>query len=160
MFTDLENPHGTGSTGGDEKPSVIEVKKYEKKRTKAKKNINGGHGDAVVDSVDILKKPKPPQVNNINHITSIKNKNGSDMGNVMNTIVTLLESIAGNTNTTAEKLDYLRSTVRDVKIGGNTTTNVINQGSSSTISNSIAGGSGSGSKSRNRILAEKIARGV
>lgn len=158
MFTNLENPHGTGYTGGDEKPSVIEVKKYEKTRKKAEKKLRGGHGDAIVDNVDILKKPKPPQVNNINHITNIKNN--SDMGNVMNTIVTLLESIAGNTNTTAEKLDYLRSTVRDVKINGNTTTNVINQGSSSTISSSIAGGSGSGSKSRNRILAEKIARGV
>ena len=160
MFTNLENPHGTGYTGGNEKPSVIEVKKYEKTRRNAEKKLRGGHGDAIVDNVDILKKPKPPQVNNINRITNIKNKNNSDMGNVMNTIVTLLESIAGNTNTTAEKLDYLRSTVRDVKINGNTTTNVINQGSSSTISSSISGGSGSGSKSRNRILAEKIARGV
>ena len=160
MFTNLENPRGTGYTGGDEKPSVIEVKKYEKTRRNAEKKLRGGHGDAIVDNVDILKKPKPPQVNNINHITNIKNKNNSDMDNVMNTIVTLLESIAGNTNTTAEKLDYLRSTVRDVKINGNTTTNVINQGSSSTISSSIAGGSGSGSISRNRILAEQIARGV
>ena len=158
MFTNLENPRGTGFNGGKEKTSVIEVKKYENKRIKAIKKL-GGYGDAIVDNIDILKKPKPPQMNNNYSVINNRNKNTTDMTNVMNTIVNLLESIAGNTNTTAEKLDYLRSSVRDVQmIGGNTTTNVINQGSTSTITTSAS--SNNSSKTRNRILAERIARGV
>ena len=149
-----EDPRGTGFNGGNEKTTVADIKKYEKQRLSIP---SGGYGDAIVDrdNIDILKRPKPPQMNKF----SDNNKNNSDMSKVMNTIVDLLESIAGNTNSTSEKLDYLRSTVRDVKfVGGNTTNNVVNNGSS--VGAITSGGSGVGVKNRNRILAEKIARGI
>ena len=153
LFNNFENPHGTGPTGGEEHPSIIEIKKYENIRKKSKnKNGGYGYGKAIVDNTDLLKKPKPPKTTNRDNI--INNRNNTDMTKIMNTIVNLLESIAGNTNNTTEKLEYLRNSIKDMNfIAGNTTNNVITQGSSTNNSTNLL-------KSRNRVLAEKIARGI
>ena len=153
MFINFEDPRGTGYTGNHEKASVIEIKRYKNLKKEYEKS-GGGYGDAIVDNTYMLKKPKPPKMNNFNNINNI-----TDVNKVMNTIVGLLESIAGNTNSTSEKLDYLRSSVKDIKfVGGNTTNNILNNASSTGVKSS--GGSTVGIKSRNRILAEKIARGI
>ena len=157
-----DDPRGPDGTI---KASYLDIKNYERSKQRVEEILHvnhneGGRGDASVDNVDILRKPKPPQTINNSRINN-RNVNTSDMSRVMNTIVELLESIAGNTNNTVNKLDYLRSTVKNANfvVGGNTT-NVINQGSSNTRTVSTGGSGVSTSKSRNQILAEKIARGV